>query len=98
MSHITSAIIYRKQKSFRQNFIEKLNKYFKSSTKSFFFKITKQKDWYALRLYPYLFRHFVDTVGQQRGPESVATSTDCNKTRSAADMLTHILVERAANQ
>ena len=75
-------------KEFQANFNnkKKLNKYYVSSTKPYFFKIIKRNDWYVLRLYPYNFRHFVDTVGQKRGPDSAATSARYNKTGSAADM------------
>ena len=57
-----------------------------SSTKPCFFKIIKQNDWYALRLYPYHFRHFVDVFGQKRGPYNAVTSAGYNKTRSAVGM------------
>lgn len=55
-------------------------------TKPCSFKIIKQNEWCALRLYPYHFRHFVDIFGQKRGPENAATSAGYNKTRSAADV------------
>jgi hypothetical protein len=87
MSRITTMIIYWKQKILRQNFNKKINKYYVSSTKPCFFKVMKQNDWYALRLYPYHFRYFVDIfLGQKRGPDNAATSARYNKTRSAAHM------------
>jgi phosphorylcholine metabolism protein LicD len=47
--------------------------------------IIKQNSWYALRLYPYYFQHFVDIVGQKSGPDNAATNADYN-TRGAPDM------------
>jgi hypothetical protein len=62
----------------------KLNKYYMSSTKTCSFKIIKQNDWCAVRLYPYHFRHFVDVFGQKRWPNNAATPAGYNKTRSQA--------------